>query len=79
MKYETIKIVKEELYCSKSMVNVTDNMVRITLICSRNEWHELKRHLIPVEADAEGCADVGDCKWVDGFCHTCTYFKPCTT
>jgi len=34
--------------------------------------------LTPAEADADGCMDVGDCKWVYGFCQKCTYFKPRT-
>ena len=45
MEYETIEILKEETYRSKPTLNMTDNMVRVTLICSRNEWREIKRHL----------------------------------
>ena len=55
MEYETIEILKEETYRSKPMLNMTDNMVRVTLICSRNEWREIKRHLTStMHSDGEG-------------------------
>ena len=45
MSYKTIKILDEKTYRSPLNVNMTDNMVRVTLTCSRNEWHTLKQHL----------------------------------
>jgi len=45
IKYKTIKILKEELFRDRPNVNITDNMVRVTLTCSRNEWREVKKHL----------------------------------
>jgi len=42
MTYE-IKILKEETFRSKPLVNMTDDMVRVTFVCSRNDWHEIKR------------------------------------
>ena len=56
MIYKTVKILKVEKYRSKPLVNMTDNYVRVTITCSRNEWQELRRHLLSeqvVEADAE--------------------------
>jgi len=50
---KTVSILKEETYRSKPLVNMTDNMVRVTLICSCNEWHEIKRHLTPASLDAK--------------------------
>lgn len=43
MTYKTIEILKEEIYRSSPLVNMTDNMVRVTFTCSRNEWREIKR------------------------------------
>ncbi len=40
-----IKILKEETYRSKPLVNMADDMVRVTFACSRNEWPEIKRYL----------------------------------
>lgn len=48
MKYQTIKILKKETYQSGLFVNMTDNMVRVTFICSLNEWPEIKGHLTNV-------------------------------
>ncbi len=33
---------REQTYRSKPMVNMTDDMVRITLIMTRNKWREIK-------------------------------------
>jgi len=49
MKYQTVEILNEETYRSKPLVNMTNDMVKVTLTCSRNEWHEIKRHLINTE------------------------------
>ena len=41
-----MKILKEELFRSSPNVNVTDNMVRVTFVCSRNEWRNIKLSLL---------------------------------
>ena len=46
MEYKTIKILKEEKYRDSPLVNKTDNMVKVTLVCSINEWRYIKRHVI---------------------------------
>ena len=46
MEYQTVKIIKEETYRSKPVVNITDDYVRVTLTCSRNEWHMIKKELL---------------------------------
>jgi hypothetical protein len=57
MKYQMIKVLKEEAYRSNPMVNMTDDMVRITFTCSRNKWHEIKRHITnAIHSDGGGCA-----------------------
>lgn len=38
-----IKIVKEETFRSKPLVNMDDDMVRVTIHIKRNMWRELKR------------------------------------
>jgi hypothetical protein len=45
MEYKTLEILKEETYRNQPYVNISDNMVRVTLKCSRNEWNDIKRHL----------------------------------
>lgn len=37
-----MEVIKEELYRSTPYVNTTDDMVRVTLTCTRNEWRVLK-------------------------------------
>jgi len=60
MKYETLEILKEETYRNQPYVNITDNMVRVTLTCSRNEWHVIKRHLTSRSSgQAKLCAERG--------------------
>ena len=34
IRYKTLKILKEETYRNISNINVTDNMIRVTLSCS---------------------------------------------
>ena len=36
-------ITKETTFRSKPLVNMTDNMVRVELITSRNNWRRIKR------------------------------------
>jgi len=38
-----MEIIKEEKYRSKPYVNMTDDMVRLTLTCDINEWKRLKK------------------------------------
>ena len=45
MRYETLRFLKEETYRSMPFVNITDNWVRVTLTCSRNEWNHIKTPL----------------------------------
>lgn len=40
-----IKIVKEESFRSKPLINMDDDMVRVTLDMSKNDWHMLKRQI----------------------------------
>ena len=54
MEYRTIKLLKEETYRIPPLVNTTDNMVRVTFTCSRNEWHEIKRQIMKNSTDAKG-------------------------
>lgn len=37
-----MEVIKEEFYRSTPYVNTTDDMVRVTLTCTRNEWRVLK-------------------------------------
>jgi len=47
-----IEIQSEELYRSEPRVNMTDDMVRVTLLCDRNEWRRFKRvHLQSGQAE----------------------------
>jgi len=39
----TIKRIKEEPYRSKPFVNMTEDMVRVTFVCPRWKWRELKK------------------------------------
>ena len=41
-----VQILKEEKYRNTPMVNVTDNMVRVTLTCSINEWRIIKKTIL---------------------------------
>ncbi len=43
MIYKTIKIQREQHYRSKPRVDMSDDMVRVTFVASRNEWNHLKR------------------------------------
>ena len=36
-------ITKETTFRSRPLVNMTDDMVRVELIMSRNDWHRIKR------------------------------------
>lgn len=39
-----IRVTKEEFYRSDpDRLDMTDNMARLTITCTRNEWRELKR------------------------------------
>lgn len=39
-----VKVTKEEFYRSDpNRLDMDDNMVRVTMVCTRNEWRELKR------------------------------------
>ena len=40
-----IEILKEEPYREEPYVNTTENMVRVTLTCSRPGWRKIKGHL----------------------------------
>jgi len=61
MEYETLKILKEETYRDQPHVNITDNAVRVTLTCSRNEWYNIKRYLTSRSSgQAKTCAEKGD-------------------
>ena len=40
-----LKILKEETFRSKPLVNMTDDMVRVTISFTRREWHKVKRIL----------------------------------
>jgi len=40
-----VEIIKEEPYREEPYVNTTENMVRVTLTCSRPGWHKIKGHL----------------------------------
>lgn len=40
-----LKIIEEQIYRSKPLVNITDDMVRVTLTLTRNEWREVKKYL----------------------------------
>jgi len=62
MKYETLKILKEEKYRNQPYVNISDNMVRVTLTCSINEWHNIKRHLTNRSIGLETCGDYHELK-----------------
>ena len=55
--YKTVSILKVQPYRSPPAVNVTDNMVRGTMTCSRNEWRNIKRHLLPptTKEELNGC------------------------
>ena len=46
MEYQTVKIIKEETYRSKPVVNITDDYILVTLTCSRNEWRMIKKELL---------------------------------
>ena len=46
MKYQTVKILKEETYRSKPVVNITDDYIRVTLTCSINEWRNIKKEIL---------------------------------
>jgi hypothetical protein len=37
-----MKITKEETYRSETRVNMTDDMVRVTMTFTRNEWRRIK-------------------------------------
>jgi len=41
--------IKEETYRSKSLVNMTDDMIMVTLYMSRNKWHMVKKLIFPKE------------------------------
>jgi hypothetical protein len=43
MDFKTVKILKEEKYRSKPLVNITYNMVRVTFTCSLKEWIYIKK------------------------------------
>ena len=38
-----MKIIKKETYRSSPMVNMSDDMVRVVLTMTRNEWRELEK------------------------------------
>jgi len=40
-----MKIVKTETFRSEPLLNMTDNMVRVTLDMSRNEWVRLGKEI----------------------------------
>jgi len=44
-----IDVLKEETYRSKPLVNISDDMIRVTLTMSRREWRTVKKQ-IGVEA-----------------------------
>lgn len=59
----TVGIIKEETYRSGSKVNVSDDMVRVTLTCSINTWRKLRRDIImsidpPIE-EQEDAQEIG--------------------
>jgi len=41
-----MKILKEETFRSKPLVNMTDDMVRVTIQLTRNEWRQAKRDVL---------------------------------
>ena len=41
-----MKILKEETFRSKPLVNMTDDMVRVTIQLTRNEWRQAKREVL---------------------------------
>jgi len=49
-----MEVIKEELYRSTSYINKTDDMVRVTLTCTRNEWRELKNVINNLEWPRSG-------------------------
>ena len=61
MKYNTVEIIQEQTYRSIPLLNVTNNMVKVTLTCSVNEWHSIKRHIKNVN-DSECKGDCINCK-----------------
>ncbi len=61
MKYNTVKIITEATYRSTSMVNITDDMIKVTISCSVNEWHTLKRHINNIE-HSECKGDCNNCQ-----------------
>lgn len=40
------KIISETLFRSRSKVNTTDDMVRVVLDMTRNEWRSFKKRII---------------------------------
>ena len=61
MKYNTVDIIQEQSYRSIPLLNVTNNMVRVTLTCSVNEWHSIKRHINNIE-HSECKGDCNQCQ-----------------
>ena len=57
MKFKSVNIIEEQSYRSNSMVNKTDDMIKVILTCSVNEWHTIKRYINNI--DYSKCN--GDC------------------
>jgi len=46
MNLKNVVVIKEEPYRSTPLVNSSDDMVRVTLAMTCNDWHVFKRLLI---------------------------------
>ena len=57
MKFKSVDIIEEQTYRSIPLLNITNNMVKVTLTCSVNEWHSIKRYINNI--DHSKCN--GDC------------------
>jgi hypothetical protein len=42
-----MKIIKEDPYRSNPLVNMSYDMVRVVMDCTRHEWREIKKKLEP--------------------------------
>ena len=58
MKYETVDIIQEQTYRNIPLLNKTNNMVKVTLTCSINEWLSIKRYIKNVKnSECKGNCD----------------------
>lgn len=58
-----MEIKREVTFRSNPLVDMTDDMVSVTLVCPRHEWREMKENLFPqqaVKADACLCTELKD-------------------